>query len=233
VVIGAMICAIKPKVAKSGRSAGQKWAVLEFEDLEGKIEGMCFADVFDAIAKDDQQRGRTQPAIRAERIVFVKAKVDRRRETPCVIVTDLIPIEEAPSRLTTAVKLNLDPLRHTPEMLVSLKPIFQRHKGGCDVYAQLVVAGKGAEAAGSTASSLPPKKLTLRFDPALRVSPGPDFARDIESVLGTGALDLVGDGLKRLRRLEQQKLFTSADLPPAEVAAEAAGITDAIDPEVD
>jgi hypothetical protein len=77
-----------------------------------------------------------------------------------------------------------------------------------------------------------PKKLTLRFGPDLRVCPGPDFASDVESILGPGALDLVGDGLKRLRRLEQQKLFAS-DQPVEEVAVEAAGISDAIDPEED
>ena len=26
--------------------AGQRWAILELEDLEGKIEGMCFAEAF-------------------------------------------------------------------------------------------------------------------------------------------------------------------------------------------
>src|SRR5690606_7030610 len=70
VVIGAMISAVKPKVAKSGRSQGQKWAIIEFEDLEGKVEGMCFAESFADIEE------RYPGTIKAEQIVFVRAKVD-------------------------------------------------------------------------------------------------------------------------------------------------------------
>src|SRR5690606_20808379 len=65
VVIGAMISAVRPKVAKSGRSAGQKWAIVEFEDLDGKIEGMCFAESYGEIEQ------RYPGVIRNENIVFV------------------------------------------------------------------------------------------------------------------------------------------------------------------
>src|SRR5436305_4917989 len=39
VMIGGMLSAVRAKVAKSGRSVGQKWAILDIEDLDGKIEG--------------------------------------------------------------------------------------------------------------------------------------------------------------------------------------------------
>ena len=34
VLIGCMLSAVRSKVAKSGRSAGQRWAIIELEDLE-------------------------------------------------------------------------------------------------------------------------------------------------------------------------------------------------------
>ena len=218
IVMGAMISAVRPKVAKSGRSMGQKWAILEFEDLDGKIEGMCFAECFADV------EARHPGTLKTEQIVFVKAKVDKRRETPCLIVNDVLPVSVAAGKLTTAIKLNLDPLRHTPAMLVQLKPLLQKHKGGCDVYAQMAsdkVCGEH-------------KKITLRFGTDLRVSPSDDFVGDVEDVLGHGSVDLIGDGLKRQRRLEkqaQQKLFAADEPEEAVAAPDAAGISDAIDTE--
>ena len=46
--------------------------------------------------------------------MFLRGKIDRRRETPSMVVNDLVPIEEAIPRLTTSLGLKLDPLRHTP-----------------------------------------------------------------------------------------------------------------------
>src|SRR5262245_29881183 len=76
VMIGGMLSEVKPKVAKSGPSMGQRWAIIGLEDLEGKIEGMVFAEAFANISK------RQPDLIKPERIVFVKARVDRKRETP-------------------------------------------------------------------------------------------------------------------------------------------------------
>src|SRR4029078_12353570 len=75
VLIGGMLSAVRPKVAKTGRSAGQRWAILELEDLEGKIEGMCFAAAFADISQ------RYSGVLTAEKIVFLRGKVDKRRET--------------------------------------------------------------------------------------------------------------------------------------------------------
>src|SRR5688500_6920590 len=76
VTIGCMLSAVRSKIAKTGRSAGQRWAILAMEDLDGQIEGMCFAETFAAVTQ------KYPDAIQAERIVFVKGKVDKKRETP-------------------------------------------------------------------------------------------------------------------------------------------------------
>src|SRR5205823_12078558 len=87
VTIGCMLSAVRPKVAKTGRSAGQRWAILELEDLDGKIEGMCFAEAYADIS------ARYPGVLIAEKIVFLRGKVDKRRETPCLMVSDVLPVE--------------------------------------------------------------------------------------------------------------------------------------------
>src|ERR1700751_1039767 len=82
VLFGCIFSAVRPKVAKTGRSAGQRWAILEIEDLDGKIEGMCFAEAYAEISQ------RYPGVLAAEQIVFVRGKVDKRRETPCLMIND-------------------------------------------------------------------------------------------------------------------------------------------------
>ncbi len=92
VTLGCMLSAVRSKVAKSGRSAGQRWAIIEMEDLEGKIEGMVFAEAFAHI--NDKYPG----ALSTENILFVRGKVDRKRETPSLLVNEVIPMSEAAGR---------------------------------------------------------------------------------------------------------------------------------------
>ncbi len=193
VVIGGMLSGVKTKVAKSGRSAGQRWAILELEDLDGKIEGMLFAEPFAAIS------AKYPDLLKAESICFVRAKVDRKRENPCLIVNDVIPVTEAIGKLTTAVLIKFDATQHTGEVLAAVKPILGQHKGNTDVYAQLLDHES--------------RKVTLKLAGEYKIKPEKDLIDNLEQLLGNGNVDVVGEGLKRMRRLEQQKLFREA---PAE-----------------
>ena len=212
VVVGCMISAVRGKVAKSGKSAGKKWAILEFEDLDGKIEGMCFADCFEDISR------QYPDVLKNEQIVFVRGSIDKRREQPCLIVRDVIPVAESAAKLTTAIKLDIDPLRHTPEMLVQVKPILQKHRGGCDVYLQVA----SDKVCGDR------KKLTLRFDNELRVRPSAEMVGEVEHVLGHGSVGLVGDGLRRMKRLRERQQ-EAAEAATAQGAADAEGIADELE----
>ena len=187
IVLGAMISGVKSKVAKTGRSAGQRWAILEIEDLDGKIEGMLFAEAYAQIT------ARYPDLIKAESICFIRAKVDRKRENPCLIITDVIPVAEAVSRLTTALVLKLDSTQHDADLLSTLKPVLSHAKGNCAVYAQLLDHES--------------RKITLRLDKDHTIRPSTDLIGDLERLLGSGNVDVLGDGSKRMRRLEQQKLF--------------------------
>ncbi len=131
VVIGCMISSVRTRVGKTGRSAGRKWAIIELEDFEGKIEAMCFADTFEEI------NDATPDLLKADRIVFVRGSVDKKRETASLLVREVLPGEEAAAKLTTAIRLDLDPIRHTAETITALKPILEQHRGGCDVYARI------------------------------------------------------------------------------------------------
>jgi len=186
-----MLSAVRPKVAKTGRSAGQRWAILEIEDLEGKIEAMCFAESYADIA------ARYPGVLSAERIVFLRGKVDKRRETPSIIVNDVIPIEVAIEKLTTSIGVKLD---KGFKDLSQLRGLLQKHRGNKELYVQ-VLSGDGS-------------KVSLKINGDLGVRVTRDLVDDLEMLLGSGAVQLGGDGQRRMKRIaaQQQQLFA----PPAE-----------------
>src|SRR5688572_17895066 len=188
VMIGGMLSAVRSKVAKSGRSAGMKWAILEIEDLEGKIEGMCFAESYADIT------ARYPGVLSAERIVFVKGKVDKKRETPSLMVNDVLPVEVAVEKLTTNVGVKLDRTRHPADVLTQLQSILGKHPGKKDFFIQVATSDG--------------KKVSMKVGGDGRgVRITKDLIDDLQQLLGNDSLMLAGEGSRRAKRLQQQALF--------------------------
>jgi DNA polymerase-3 subunit alpha len=202
VTIGCMLNAVRSKVAKSGRSAGQKWAILVLEDLDGTIEAMCFAEAYAAITQ------KYPDAIKAEQIVFVKGKVDKKRETPSIMVNEILPIDAAVDKLTTALILKLDRARHTLEHIEAARSIIKANKGTLPVFVQTQV-NLGAEE----------KMVTFRVNNELGAKISRTLVDDLRAKLGNEGVDLAGAGSKRKKRLEQQRLFKEEQLDQPEVAS--------------
>jgi DNA polymerase-3 subunit alpha len=187
VTIGGMIAATKSFIAKSGRSAGQKWMKIAIEDLEGRIEdGLVFSESYAAISH------KYPDALTKESIVFVKGKIDRKNEIPGVVVNEVIPLADAVARLSTAIAVKLDGTRHSPDMIAQVMPLLGKHRGNMPVYFQV-----------NTATG----KVTMQIDRQHAIKPSQDLVGDLEQLLGPGSVDLAGAGSKRRKRLEQQRLF--------------------------
>jgi DNA polymerase-3 subunit alpha len=190
--IGGMIGRVKRAVTKKGRSAGQPMAIVTLEDLEGQIDGTIFAENLADITK------RYPDAIKLEQIVFLKGKVDKRRETPGVVVSDLIPVADAVSRLTRGIKIAVQPPDASADLLGRLKPVLAKHKGNCDLFLQLPANGTST--------------VIIRLDSQWKVRVTPALKLELEQTLnGHGIIELAGDGTRRIRRLQQQKLFKDAE----------------------
>src|SRR5262249_50648628 len=109
VTIGGMINRVKKTVTKTGRSAGMQMANITLEDLEGQIDCTIWAEQLENLVK------RFPDMVAMESIVFVKGKIDKRRETPCLIVNDMLPVSEAVTKLTTAIAVKLDRAKHNAD----------------------------------------------------------------------------------------------------------------------
>ncbi len=98
VILGGMLTRVKPTVTKNGKNPGQKMAMITLEDHSGAIEAVVFSDAY-AVAAE---------LLAPDRIVFLRGKVDRRRERPSVIVQKVISVHDAITELTEAVIIRPD-----------------------------------------------------------------------------------------------------------------------------
>jgi DNA polymerase-3 subunit alpha len=191
-----MINRIKKTVTKQGRSAGQQMAMITLEDLDGQVDGVLFAETF------AQVNEKYPNAIAAESIVFLKGKVDRRRETPSIIVSEVIPIDEAVSKLTTSLVIKLDRTRHKPDVVGQIRQLLGKYTGRTPVFA--------------TVSVEPGRSVVMSLGSATSIKPGRQIVDDLELLLGNGGVQLVGAGTKRAKkRATQQTLY--GEMPEAMV----------------
>ncbi len=98
VIIGGMLTRVRTVVTQRGRSAGQNMAMIAIEDATTHMEGVAFAETFATYA----------PLLEVDRVMFIKGKIDRRRESPNLIVDEVIPIGMAAQKLTTGIRVIVD-----------------------------------------------------------------------------------------------------------------------------
>jgi DNA polymerase III alpha subunit len=206
-----MINRVKKSVTKNGRSAGQQMAMITLEDLEGQIDGVLFAETFADVVK------RYPDSVALEQIVFLRGKIDKRRETPSIMVNDVIPISDAIGKLTTSLGLTLDPTRHAPAITAELDPLLRRHKGNAEVYIQVATA--------------PNRRVVMRLDRERFVKPTQLLKEDLERLLGGDAVQFSGAGTRRKKKTVQEALFQEekpeAEMPPEEMASDSLETVDA------
>ncbi|MHC4595930.1 MAG: DNA polymerase III subunit alpha, partial [Planctomycetota bacterium] len=124
IVIGGMITKIRYNLTKTGRNAGSKMAVFNLEDLQGQVDVVMFPDVLN----------RFSSSLKQDTVVFVKGKLDFRRESPNILAIELITLEEVREKLAAKVRIRLDAKDVSKEKVAMIKSICQHHRGKSPVY---------------------------------------------------------------------------------------------------
>jgi DNA polymerase III subunit alpha len=159
VVIGGLINKIRYHITQKGRNAGAKMAVFTLEDLQGQVEAVMFPDTLNSFAE----------LLLKDTIVFVKGKLDYRREKPNIIVAELIALDKVKEKLAAKVKIRLDAKDVTKEKVAAIKTICQHHKGQSPVYVA-VRTDKG--------------RVYAAADRHLSVNPDVEFCRKMRQLVG-------------------------------------------------
>jgi len=159
VTIGGMVTKRRYHITKRGRNAGAKMAVFILEDLQSSAEVVLFPDVLNKFAD----------LLIEDTVVFVRGKLDYRRERPNIIAAELIALNDVTEKLAAKVKISLDAKDVTKEKVATIKSICQHHKGRSPVYVA-VRTDKG--------------RVLAKADSDLSVNPDLDFCRKIRQLVG-------------------------------------------------
>jgi DNA polymerase-3 subunit alpha len=159
VVTGGLISKIRYHITQKGRNAGAKMAVFTLEDLQGQVEVVMFPETLKDFAE----------LLVKEAIVFVKGKLDYRREKPNIIAAELITIDKVKEKLAAKVRIRLDAKDVTREKVAAIKIICQHHRGQSPVYVA-VRTDKG--------------RVYAAADKQLSVNPDVEFCKKMRQLVG-------------------------------------------------
>ncbi len=165
IVIGGMITRTRYHITKKGRNAGAKMAVFILEDLQGEAEVVLFPRVLEKYAD----------YIVEDRVIFVKGKVDCKREKPNIFAEELIALEEVTEKIAASVRIKLNAKEVSKESIAAIKSLCEHHRGKSRLYVTL----KTDKA-----------KVYAAADKKLSVNPDVEFCRKIKQLVGDDNLQL-------------------------------------------
>ena len=158
VTVGGIVAGLRQLMTKRG----DQMAVAELDDITGTVEVLVFANTWELC------RG----TLRADAIVLIKGKVDRRSEGEVklraleVTAFDAVPDQEV-------VRLSVDARVVGARVMDDLKTLIGEYPGQAPVELEVHTS------AGSK---------MLRLGPGFRVRPDGDFLAEARALLGTAAL---------------------------------------------
>jgi len=119
--IGGIINRLKNTVTKK---SNERMAIMMLEDLDGSVEVLVFPGAYQNFGK----------YVRKDAIVFVKGRLSLREEHPKIIADEVIPLEQAQQKYTTALVIKLVTTGLEEETLYTLKDVLSKHHGETPVY---------------------------------------------------------------------------------------------------
>jgi DNA polymerase-3 subunit alpha len=131
IIIGGMISSIKFSQTKNPRpgSTHTRYAMFDLEDMNGAMRCILWPEEF-------ANHGHL---VEADATLVVRGAVDRRpgSEEANVVVNELIPLAELPTRFTRGMMIRVNEAQHAERGLLDLFEILRGYPGNCEL--QLVV----------------------------------------------------------------------------------------------
>jgi len=173
IVLGGLIEKVRTVLVKgrNGEQQPAKMAIATLEDLKGKAEVVIFPD----------QYAQIQDMIVPDRMVFVRGRVDRRREVPSVRASEVYPLEKGPQFLTSDCMIKLNAIGLSTDVLDKLLLLCRRHPGQSKLLFSIQTSD------GHTA--------LIRAGEHIRIGPGGEFLGEVEKLIGPNHVQLIAGPL--------------------------------------
>jgi DNA polymerase-3 subunit alpha len=165
VVVGGLLSLVQ---FRTGRESGKKWARIVLEDLLGSIEVRVFSRTLES----------SEQYLVPEAVVFLCGRIDASGGAPCLLVDEVIPLEEASEKLGGRVTIRIHEEELDDERLEDLFQVLKGNPGKADVF--FVVQRDERPA------------VFVRASGGIKTGPGQRLDSDLTAVLGPGRLTFKG-----------------------------------------
>lgn len=148
---------------RTSKTSGSNFAVGKLEDISSSIEVMFFKRILKT----------SEAIIFADEPVIItgKIKFDENGEPDKLIAETIKPLKEARREIITAIHVKIDPIGMDEGTLVSLKDIFVKHKGECNLFFHVDKAGQKSP-------------TIVKAHNSIRIKPSDELISEVTKLIG-------------------------------------------------
>ncbi len=162
--IGGILSKVKFTTTKR---TGEKMAIATLEDLDGTVEVLFFPSCYQKAANH----------IKKDKFIYIRGRLSLREEEPKIIANDAVDLEDAPYKLSKAMKVSINNSSSPQtETFEALKKILSQYQGTIPVY--IAFALKDNE------------KVEMLIGKNLHIKPSSELVKEVEDLVGKGSVTL-------------------------------------------
>jgi DNA polymerase-3 subunit alpha len=133
VTVGGIITGVRVTVAKRGKAAGRKMAIVELQGPAGSVTALVFPDTFD----------RAKEFLDVDRIVLVSGGLDLSSDRATIKANELKPLDGVLDGAAGGqLIIDMAPRPDAPRVLEEVQAALSRHKGASPVFLRIPQAGR-------------------------------------------------------------------------------------------
>ncbi|MGE3106889.1 MAG: DNA polymerase III subunit alpha [Phycisphaerales bacterium] len=199
VVVAGLVQGVRTLIVRSGKSAGQKMAIVTLEDMLGTVEVVLFTDPYAAFSE----------LLTQDNILFVLGRVDLSRGDPQIIAERLVPIDGTPLQPGTLRLVFQDSrlngsgsaaIESAAKVIAASGSFATRDESSLSTVGTLIGASAGG-IGGVEAAPLFPLEIVvdtgtsyvmMSADKTIRVRLSPGMVESLATLLGENCVRVVG-----------------------------------------
>ncbi len=163
VVIGGLVNKLKLTQTKKNN---ERMAIITIEDLEGSMEALIFPRAYKECGQHLQK----------DAILFFKGNIDKKEQTPKLLVNEITPLAEAHKKFTRSIHVRIVTSGAQENTLKSLQDILSQHPGSTPVYLEFLDNNN--------------MRSQMLVDRKLFVLPNENLVYSLQQALGSEAISL-------------------------------------------
>lgn len=160
------VCGIISSVKKKTDKRGNLMAFISIEDFTGRGECVVFSKVYEKFSQH----------IVPETMIMVIGKADLSGDTFKVLADEIYPMDVVRQKFTKSIVLSLNINDVQENTIVALRQIFEKHKGNCRCYFDVIEPEKDK----------PSRFHTMKYN----VNASDEFLAEVKNILGPDAIKI-------------------------------------------